>query len=157
MHPAFASSRWPPWFADLSRPYAACVKGGSGKHMFGLSLFRPSRKPNISTSGEERFKYPPPPHLGEQDNSNALPQGLQRQSNPKPMPCPPPLLPRRLYIDRCIRKAKSEQYRTFLSQSGSGWLIRLAKWNENIIVITLSHLRALHDALRETFLKVTNI
>ena len=25
------------------------------------------------------------------------------------------------------------------------------------IVITLSHLRALHDALRETFLKVTNI
>ena len=24
------------------------------------------------------------------------------------------------------------------------------------IVITLSHLRALHDALRETFLKVTN-
>ena len=25
------------------------------------------------------------------------------------------------------------------------------------IVITFSHLRALHDALRETFLKVTNI
>ena len=25
------------------------------------------------------------------------------------------------------------------------------------IVITLSHLRALHDALRETFLKVTNV
>ena len=39
------------------------------------------------------------PPLGEQDQSNALPQGQQRQSNPHPMPCPP----RRLYIDRCIR------------------------------------------------------
>ena len=59
-----------------------------------------------------------------------------------------------------------EQYPTFLSQLGCGWLIRLAKWNENTIrywpiqtlriVITLSHLRALLDALREPFLKVTN-
>ena len=55
----------------------------------------------------------------------------------------------------------------FLTQPGSGWLIRLAKWNDYMIrywrmqilwiVITLSHLRALHYALRETFLKVTNI
>ena len=44
----------------LSRPYGACVKCGSGKHMFGLSLFRLSRQSNISTSGEERFKYPLP-------------------------------------------------------------------------------------------------
>jgi len=28
--------------------------------MFGLSLFRPSQQSNISTSGEERFKYPLP-------------------------------------------------------------------------------------------------
>ena len=49
--------------------------------------FRPSRQSNISTSGEERFKYPLP--RGEQDQSNALPQGQQRQSNPHPMPCPP--------------------------------------------------------------------
>ena len=28
--------------------------------MFGLSLFCPSRQSNISTSGEERFKYPLP-------------------------------------------------------------------------------------------------
>ena len=34
-----------------------CVKRGRGKHMFGLSVFRPSRQSNISTSGEERFKY----------------------------------------------------------------------------------------------------
>ena len=56
--------------------------------------------------------------------------------------------------------------RTFLSQPGSGWLIHLAKWNENTtrywtmqtlrIVLILSHLRALHDAFGETFLKVTN-
>ena len=103
MHSAFACSRWPPWFPDLSRPYGACVKRGSGKHMFGLSLFRPSRQSNISTSGEERFKYPLP--WGEQDQSNALPQGQQRQSNPHPMPClpspPPPL--RQHDIDRCLR------------------------------------------------------
>ena len=42
IHSAFACSRWPPWFPDLSRPYGACVKRGSGKHMFGLSLFCPS-------------------------------------------------------------------------------------------------------------------
>ena len=60
IHPAFACSRWPPWFPDLSRPYGACVKRGSGKHMFGLSLFRPSRQSNISTLGLERFKYPLP-------------------------------------------------------------------------------------------------
>ena len=53
-----------------------------------------------------------------------------------------------------------------LTRSGSGWLIRLVKWNENTIrywtmqtlriVLTLSHLRALHAALWESFLKVTN-
>ena len=32
----------------------------TGKHMFGLSLFRASRQSNISTLGEERFKYPLP-------------------------------------------------------------------------------------------------
>ena len=66
-----------------------------------------------------------------------------------------------------LRKPNSKHYRAFLSQPGSGLLIRLAKRNENMIrywtmqtlriVITLSHLRALHDALRKTFLKVTNI
>ena len=92
IHTAFACSRWrPPWFPDLSRPYGACVKHGRGKHMFGLSLFRPSRQSNISTSGEERFKYPLP--WGEQDQSNALPQGQQRQSNPTPCPVSPPPLP----------------------------------------------------------------
>ena len=55
IHPAFACSCWPPWFPHLSRPYGACVKRGSGKHMFGLSLFRSSWQSDISTSSEERF------------------------------------------------------------------------------------------------------
>ena len=83
-------------FLIFLKPYGACVKRGSGKHMFGLSLFRPSRQSNISTSGEP----------GEQDQSNALPQGQQRQSNPHPMPCLPP---RRLYIERCIMRKNSLQ------------------------------------------------
>ena len=60
IHSAFACSHWPPWIPDLFKPYGACVKHGSGKHMFGLSLFRLSRQSNISMSGEERFKYPLP-------------------------------------------------------------------------------------------------
>ena len=47
--------------------------------------------------GRRKIQISPPP--GEQDQSNALPQGQQRQSNPHPMPCLPP---RRHYIDRCI-------------------------------------------------------
>ena len=47
--------------------------------------------------GRRKIQISPP--LGEQDQSNALPQGQQRQSNPHPMPCLPP---RRLYFDRCI-------------------------------------------------------
>ena len=50
--------------------------------------------------GRRKIQISPP--LGEQDQSNALPQGQQRQSNPHPMPCLPPPPPRRLYIDRCI-------------------------------------------------------
>ena len=38
--------------------------------------------------GRRKIQISPP--LGEQDQSNALPQGQQRQSNPHPMPCLPP-------------------------------------------------------------------
>ena len=38
--------------------------------------------------GRRKIEISPP--LGEQDQSNALPQGQQRQSNPHPMPCLPP-------------------------------------------------------------------
>ena len=37
--------------------------------------------------GRRKIQISPPP--GEQDQSNALVQGQQRQSNPHPMPCPP--------------------------------------------------------------------
>ena len=57
----------------------------AGRHMFGLSLFRPSRQSNISKSGEEslRFKYP----LSWENKISQMPypaQGQQRQSNPHP-------------------------------------------------------------------------
>ena len=60
--------------------------------------------------GRRKIQISPP--LGEQDQSNALPQGQQRQSNPHPMPCSPPrpLRPlRRLYIDRCIKIERSNE------------------------------------------------
>jgi len=53
--------------------------------MFGLSLFRPSRQ--YLHVGRRKIQISPP--LAEQDQSNALPQGQQRQSNPHPMPFPP--------------------------------------------------------------------
>ena len=75
-----------------------------GKQMFGLSLFRPSRHSNLSPRranvGRREIQISSLPR--EQDWSNALPQGQQRQSNPHPMPCLPL---RRLYIDRCIRSS----------------------------------------------------
>ena len=46
--------------------------------------------------GRRKIQISPP--LGQQDQSNALPQGQQRQSNPHPMPCLPPP-PNRLYSD----------------------------------------------------------
>ena len=109
IHSAFACFRWrPPWFPDLSRPCGACVKHGRGKHMFGLSLFRPSRQSNISTSSEERFKYP----LPWENKISQMPylRGQQRQSNPHPMPCLPPPPPHRHDIDRCISFIVSESY-----------------------------------------------
>ena len=91
IHPAFACSRWPPWFPDLSRPYGACVKRGSGKHVRSQSFSSESAVKYLHV-GRRKIQISPP--LGEQDQSNALPQGQQRQSNP----------PRRHNIDRCITK-----------------------------------------------------
>ena len=104
IHSPLACSRWLPWFPDLSRPYVACVKRGSGEtYVRSQSLSSESAVKSIPTSGPRRAKrdsniLSP----GEQDWSNALPQGQQRQSNPHPMPCLPL---RRLYIDRCIRSS----------------------------------------------------
>ena len=64
--------------------------------MFGLSLFRPSRQSNISTSGEERFKYPSP---GRTRSVKCPTPGLTKTIKSPPRALPPP----RLYIYRCIR------------------------------------------------------
>ena len=94
--------RWrPPWFPDLSRPYGACVKNGRGKNMFGLSLFRPSRQSNISTSGEERFKYPLP--WENKISQTPYPRANKdNQISPRALPSNPPPPSRRHNIDRCI-------------------------------------------------------
>ena len=65
--------------------------------MLGLSLFRPSRQSNISTSGEERFKYPFP----RENKISQMPYPRDNKDNQIPTPCPASP-PRRHYIDRCI-------------------------------------------------------
>ena len=68
-----------------------------GKNVFGLSLFRPSRQSNISTSGEERFKYP----LPWENKISQMPYPRANKDNQIPTPCP--ACPRRRHnIDRCI-------------------------------------------------------
>ena len=52
--------------------------------MFGLSLFRPSPQSNISTSGEERFKYP----LPWEDKISQMPYPRANKDNRIPTPCP---------------------------------------------------------------------
>ena len=71
IHSAFACFRWPPWFPDVSRPYSACLKRGSRKHMFALSLFvrvgsqmsppRAKKDSNIPFLGRTRSVKCPPP------------------------------------------------------------------------------------------------
>ena len=74
--------------------------------MFGLSLFRLTRQSNISTSGEESFKYPFP----RENKIGQMPYLRDDKDNQIPTPCPasPPLPPppRRHYIDRCIDLAR---------------------------------------------------
>ena len=103
IHSPLACSRCLPWFPDLSRPYVACVKRGSGEtYVRSQSLSSESAVKSIPTSVPRRAKKDSNiPSPWEQDWSNALPQGQQRQSNPHPMPSLPPP-PHRLYIDRCI-------------------------------------------------------
>ena len=86
VHSAFACSHWPPGLPDLFKPYGACVKCRSGKHMFGLSLFRASRQSNISTSGEERFKYP----LPRENKISQMPYPRDNKDNQIPTLCPAP-------------------------------------------------------------------
>ena len=117
IHSPLACSRWLPWFPDLSRPHVEYVKRGSGEtYVRSQSLSPESAVKSIPTSLPRRgrkIKISPPP--GEQDWSNALPQGQQRQSNPHPMPCLPPPPPNRLYIDRYIN-AGSQKFSRILPE-----------------------------------------
>ena len=87
---------------DLSRPYVASVKSGSGETMFGLSLFRPSRQSNPSPRrshvGRRKIQISPSP--GEQDWSNPGPTKTIKS----------PL--HRLYVDRCIKEMKKKMKKT---------------------------------------------
>ena len=56
----------------------------AGKHMSGLSLFRPSQQSNISTSGEERFKYP----LPWENKISQMPYPRANKDNQIPTLCP---------------------------------------------------------------------
>ena len=93
------SLAWLPWFSDLSTPYGACMKRRGGKiYIRSQSLSSESavKYPHIGRR-KVQISYPP----GEQDQSNVLPQGQQRQSNPHAMSWLPHPLPSRLYNDRC--------------------------------------------------------
>ena len=56
-HSPLACSRWLPWFPDLSRPYVACVKRGSGEtYVRSQSLSSESAVKSIPTSVPCRAK-----------------------------------------------------------------------------------------------------
>ena len=80
-------SLWPPWFPDLSRSDGACVKRGSGKHMFGLrvgsqiSPRRAKKELNIPSPGRTRSVKCPTP--GPTKTIKSPPHALP----------PPPLFP----------------------------------------------------------------
>ena len=57
IHSPLACSRWLPWFPDLSRPYVACVKRGSGEtYVRSQSLSSESAVKSIPTSVPCRAK-----------------------------------------------------------------------------------------------------
>ena len=109
IHSPLVFSRWLPWFPYLSRPYVACVKGGSGEtYVQSQSLSSESAVKSIPTSvplrGEKRFKYPLP-----RDNKiGQMPYPRANKANQIPTPCPAPLPPPPPTcghnIDRCITK-----------------------------------------------------
>ena len=74
-----------------SEIHSAFAERGSGKQMFRRSLFRPSRQSNISTSGEERFKYPLPRE--NKISQMPYPRANKDKQIPPPYPCLPPLPP----------------------------------------------------------------
>ena len=101
IHSAFACFHRPPWLLDPFKPHGAWVKRGSGKHMFGPSLFvrvgsqisprRAKKDSNIPSPGRTTSVKCPTP-------------GTTKTIKSPPHALPPP--PRRHYIDRCIENVK---------------------------------------------------
>ena len=85
-----------------------------GKHMFGLSLFRPSRQSNPSPGrslrrshvGRRKIQISPSP--GEQDWPNPGPTKTIKS----PLHALPPRPLHRLYVDRCIKEMKKKMKKT---------------------------------------------
>ena len=74
IHSPLACSRWLPWFRDLSRPYVACVKRGSGEtYVRSQSLSSESAVKSIPTSV---------PRQAKKDSNRA------NKDNQIPTPCP---------------------------------------------------------------------
>ena len=74
IHSPLACSRWLPWFPDLSRPYVACVKRGSGEtYVRSQSLSSESAVKSIPTSV---------PCQAKKDSNRA------NKDNKIPTPCP---------------------------------------------------------------------
>ena len=77
--------------------------------------FRPSRQSNVSTSGEERFKYP----LPWENKISQMPYPRVNNDNQIPTPCP--VLPpsRRHDIDRCIIQSIIYKWRIIRGRRGA--------------------------------------
>ena len=143
-----ACSRWLPWFPDISRPYVACVKRGSGEtYVRSQSLSSKSAVKSVPTSVPCRAK---------KDSNIPSPGRTRLVKCPTPGPTKtiksPPHAPRRHDIDRCINFEPPIPNNTFLSYKsltpryvqGNHYKYRESKqyisaegisWDRNIVLI----------------------
>ena len=100
IHSPLACSRWLPWFPDLSRPYVACVKRGSGEtYVRSQSLSSKSAGKSVPTSVPCRAKKDSDiPSPGRTRLVKCPTPGPTKRIKSPPHALPPP----RLHIDRCI-------------------------------------------------------
>ena len=100
IHSPLACSRWLPWFPDLSRPYVACVKRGSGEtYVRSQSLSSKSAVKSVPTSVPCRAKKDSNiPSPGRTRLVKCPTPGPTKTIKSHPMPCLPPWL----HIDRRI-------------------------------------------------------
>ena len=98
IHSPLACSRWLPWFPDLSRPYVAFVKRGSGEtYVRSQSLSSESAVKSIPTSGPRWAKrHSNIPSPGRTRLVKCLTPGPTKtiKSPPHALPPPPPALHR---------------------------------------------------------------